>query len=40
MSEPIDLYADRWLLNEPTYLTAMDRCHPQSALAADAAFRR
>lgn len=40
MSEPIDLYADRWLRSEPTYLTAMDRCRPQSALASDAAFRR
>lgn len=32
-----DLHADRWLSGSPTYLTAMDRCAPASALAPDAA---
>lgn len=33
----LDLHADRWLRSSPTYLTAMDRCAPGSALAPNAA---
>ena len=35
-----DLYADRWLTSQPTYLTDMDKCLPESALASDARHRR
>ncbi len=31
----VDLYADRWLSSEPTYLTSMDRSTPSSLLADD-----
>ena len=36
MSDTIDLFADRWLHGTPTYLTAMERCSPSTALAPDA----
>ena len=37
MDAPVDLYADRWLRSNRTYLSAMDRCTPGSALAPGAA---
>ena len=40
MSTSSDLFADRWLRGRPTYVSGMDRCTPQSALAADAAHGR
>ena len=35
-----DFYSDRWLSSNPTYLSSMDRCTPESALSKDAAHGR
>ena len=39
-TDTADFHTDRWLANDPVYLTAMDRCTPASALSTDAAHRR
>ena len=40
MAASVDLYGDRWLRGSPSYLSAMDRCTPQAALATAAAHGR
>ena len=40
MAASVDLYGDRWLSGSPTYLSAMERCTPASALSADSAHGR
>ena len=40
MDASADLYGDRWLSGNPTYLSAMERCTPASALSPDSAHGR